>query len=558
MSGQPDTPRPGRAAWTRLGAGVLAVGLLTWGSLEAGGWGPGSDGGAEAAARSAGGPGDDAGSATPDAPVLVEEARLGCTGASGLQSTVAFELAPQQLLGGEPAESRPASLVPVGERDATPQLEGDVEGGLVSVEETGAALLTGTGEGAPGLVGGVLSVGTGTDEGSRGAALVGCAAPAAEHWLLGGDAAAGRTEQVVLTNPGADPVQVDLEVNGAEGPVETTGGSGLVVPAGGQLVRALDALAPGTAAPAVRVHAEGGPVVAHLVDASREGTTDLGLDVTGPSAPAARDLVIPPLPGADEGEEVVLRLLAPEADAVVELGALTEDGAATPGIPAVRLTAGATTDVPLEELPDGAVGLRLRSDQPVAAALQIRVAPSGEEPLEQTEQPGDGAGATEQPGDEADATEEPGDEDGATATAEPDEQDQPLVRPAGELAWLPAVAASTDPVGIAVPETAAVPDAELVLSVGVLDATEVEVLLRAADGSTRGETLDLDNDSTSLLAVPADVRGIWVRPVQQGGTGVVAAVHLTGRDELGAYRAAADLAPVPWSREVTRISAVVP
>lgn len=539
---------PRRGSWVRLGSGLLALGLLTWGSVQAGAWGPGSDGGQSVASTAA----DTEAAGGGEQPVLVEEARLACAGVSGSPGASAAALAPPELFAEQPTGQRSATLSPVAGSAGSDVLElrADQEVAETPPAEDATSLLTATGPGAPGLVGGHLSVGTGS--GSRGAALVGCAAAAAEHWLLGGDAAAGRTEQVVLTNPGTDPVRVDLEVHGAEGPVEATGASGLVVPAGGRLVRPLDALAPGTAAPAVHVAAEGGPVTAHLVDTSREGTTDLGVDVTGPSAEAARDLVIPPLPDAGaDGTETVLRLLAPEADAVVELGALTEDGAATPGTSAVRVAAGTTTDVPLDGLPEGAVGLRVRSDHPVTASLQVRLAPSGDEPVDQEvaeQETTDGEAAT--------ATAAP---DGATATGSPQDQEQPLVRPAGELAWVPAAGPATQPVGIGLPDRAAVPGAETSLSVAVLDATVVEVLLRAADGSTRVETLELGNDSTALLPLAPDVRGVWVRPAEEGGTGVVAAaVHLTGSDDLGPYRAAAVLAAVPWSREVTGVSRVVP
>ncbi|WP_151524420.1 DUF5719 family protein [Serinicoccus kebangsaanensis] len=553
-----DGSRPARrAAWWRLGAGVVAVGALTWGSLQAGAWGPGGSGdGAGSSADAGTGAGPAVGGTVEGDPVLVEEAALGCAGVDGLQGEVVAALPPAELGTPAPADDGARLVgVPAEEQDTDPTSlgSGSPSAGL-ALDGASAALLTGTGAAAPGLVAGRVT--GGTEPGARGAALTACTTAAESHWLLAGDADPGRTEQLVLINPGSDPVQVDLDVRGSGGAEQTVGGSDLVVPPGEQLVRPVDALVAGVESPAVGVRAEGGPVIAQLTDTERDGTTDLGLDVTTPSAEPARDLVVPALPTQVEDQELVLRVLAPDQAAVVEIGALTEDGSATPGTSAVRVAAGASVDVPLDQLPEGVVGLRLRSDEPVTAALQIRLAPSGDEPVEQDEATSTADDeATSTADDEATSTAD----DDATTTAAPSGTDRPLVRPAGDLAWLPATPMRLEPVGIGVPAgLAAVPDGELELSVAVLDAASVEVLMLTDTGETTVESLDLANDSTALLPVPPQARALWVRPADAGTTGVAAALHLTGRDTLGPYRAASTLGPVPWSREVTGITRIVP
>ena len=62
-------------------------------------------------------------------------------------------------------------------------------------------------------------------------------------WLLGGGAQPGRRERVVLTNPGPNPVTVDLSVLGTRGPVPSPNGRGIVVAPYGRTVVLLDAIA---------------------------------------------------------------------------------------------------------------------------------------------------------------------------------------------------------------------------------------------------------------------------------------------------------------------------
>ena len=533
---------PGRAVWLRPALAAGAVAALAWTSTVPGGWGAGQDGGAgqdEVGGRTSAPPAAADPSTEEGEQALVEQAALACAGREGLAGRALAVTAPEELLATDGAGE--GSLRVLGPRepaaDPVPLAE-DAAG--VRLEAGDSALALATGSDAAGLVAGQVLVGTGTDASPRGAALSGCVAPAEDQWLLAGGAEPGRTESLVLTNPGADPVRVDVELRGEGGPVQVTGGAGLVVPAGGRLVRPVDALAEGVDAPALRVRTEGGPVAAQLVETFRDGTTELGTTVTAPAAAPARDLVVPPVPSGGDRTDLVLRVLAPEGPAVVELRSLTPTGPATPDPAAVRVAAGSTVDVPLEGLEEDATGLRLRADAPVTASLQVRVVPSGDEPLEDPEEV-DGAGTDE-----------------AAATTQAPGTGSEVVRPAGDLTWLPATTLAVQPVGIAVPDLADVAGARLELSLAALDASTAEVLLRDREGGTTSRSVDLDNDTSALLEVPDGTTAVWVRPAEAGTPGLAAALHLTGEDDLGPYRAATTLRPVPWTREVTRITSVVP
>lgn len=572
----------------------------------------------------------------PDRASYLTEAVLACPGTpegtdevgAGL-TTLAVASAPEDVFSGAMLpDGDPGGMVLAlagagGGEDAT---EGTTED---SAEEGGEAfgatlevgrwgLLRAHGQQAPGVVGSQVSLVP--DAGTRGWALSPCLQPEDLVHLVGGGEGAGRVEHLIITNPASDPVTVDVEVFGADGAVTTVGGSGLVIPAHGRLVKRLDALAPSVQQPVVRITAQGGPVAAHLTERHREGTTDLGREVAAPAASPDRELVLPALPGSTEGEQTVtLRLFAPEAEAVVELRALTDSGAAVPETAVVRVPAGGTTEVELEDLP-AASALRLRSDEPVTAGALLRVTPSSDEPIVVGEGGPDGAARTAGPDsaartagpdgaarttaqDQASSTAGP---DEATATAQPDEaartaapadeeadrQTEPVLHPAGETAWVAAVRLSQTPLGMAVPDLADVPrladlpgtsdeegadgDEEgpgardegaeqqgadelhppLTLAVSVADATTASVLWLERDGGVSREELALAHDTTQLLEAPAEAVAFWVLPT--GEAGVAAALHLSGADVVGPYLSATSVPPVPWTRQVPAVVPVLP
>lgn len=479
------------------------------------------------------------GALTPSEEELVESAGLGCAGVGDLAGSLRAASAPPELLdalgaaspadepeqpdAGSTARLRTVGVDPEPGAGAEEVIEPGGRWGQVDLEPGAGAVIEGQRASAPGLTAGQLAVGTAA--GARGAVMAPCVQGAESLWLVGGDGGAGRSEQVVLTNPGSDPVQVQLDVRDTGGVVDLVGGSGVVVPARSQVVQVLDALAPGANAPAVRVTSTDGLVVAHLVDQDQDGTRDLGRSVSAPVAEPARDLVIPALP--TEGAELQLRVVAPEAQALVEIRALTQDGAANPDTAALRVPAGATADLPLEGLAEGAVGFRLSSDVPVTAAVQLRKAPSSDDPIEDESTEGSDA----------------------------------VVRPAGDLAWVGATPLLSTPAAFAVAQLpqadlATLPDARRQLSLSAVDATTAQVLWLDQEGRTGTEEISLGNDSSVLVDVPEETAALWVYPL--GASGVAAALHLSAQDALGPYVAATTLPAVPWTRTVTDVLRLVP
>lgn len=405
---------------------------------------------------------------------------------------------------------------------------------------------------APGVAAGQAELTTAA--GGRGLTLTSCSAPRPELWLTAGDDAPGRAEHLVLVNPGDNPVQVDVAVHDVDGPREQDGVTALVVPAGGRVIENVDAVAPGAQAPLLHVVARTGAVGGAVVDVAREGTTDLGRDLSAPLPTPAHDLLLPAAPA--EGRPTTLRVAAPERDAVVELRGLGEEGPVAVDDPVIRVRAGQVLDVPLTAA-DGLLGLRLRSDHPVTATLQTRIPPSGEEPVDvedATDAPDDTGATTAPPDDAAATTAPPRDTDGAATTEAPDDaatttapptaRDEPLRRPAGELSWTPAAVPVLTPLTVVVPDpdTLGLPEAGAELTVAALDAGAVEVTVLDRDGRDRTETLQVGNDAATRLPVPEGTAAIWVT----GTGGVAASVEVTGADRFGPYLTTATAVPAPW------------
>jgi hypothetical protein len=413
------------------------------------------------------------------------------------------------------------------------------------LESATSAVVDATEELAPGVLGGQL--GLGVEPGSRGLTVSGCVTPADTQWLVAGGSAPGRAEQLVLTNTGPDAVTVAVSVWGADGPVDTTGASGIVVPGGGRVVELLDGLAPAVDAPVVSVTATGGPVVAHLAESYREGTTDRGTEVVAPVAPPATDLVLPALPAAPEGHEaqVVLRVAAPgEAQAVVDLTALTAEGAVRLADQVTRVPAGSTVDVELTDLPEGATALRLRSDEPVTAGARLEVLPAQDDPEVVKVDPGG-----------ADGTEADPDEEGGEGGEEV-EQGEPLLRSAGDVAWVGATVPTQTPLGMALPDRSAVSGAAATLALTAVDGTTAWVTWVDQDGAETSRSVPLPNDTTTSVPLPEEARAVWV--VGAGPAGVAASVHVTGADDRGPFAASTTLPGLPWLRQLTEVRPLVP
>lgn len=228
-----------------------------------------------------------------------------------------------------------------------------------------AAVVRGSQSLAPGLAATqAWLVGSG-DHRSLGVAA--CGRPSADAWLLAGAGAAGRQERLVLTNPGDNPVTVDVTLHGAKGPVSSPNGKGVVVPSKGRTTVLLDSISGTEGSPAVHVVAQGGLVHAVVNDYWLDGSISAGSDDVSAAASPSRSQVVAALP---VNGVAGLRVVVPgDGEAVVQARALTPTGPrALPSGGVSRVPGGTVRDISLTGMPAGTYGLQVRADVPVVAA----------------------------------------------------------------------------------------------------------------------------------------------------------------------------------------------
>lgn len=259
------------------------------------------------------------------------------------------------------------SGLPAGARWAEPVA---VRGQVVSSQLSTArsALTTGVGAMAPGTVATQWSwTKTGT---GRGLVTTACMPAATSSWLVAGGPEPGRLEHLVLTNPGPNPVTVDLRVLGAEGPVPSPNGQGLIVAGHSRTVILLDAIAGSERSPVVHVTARGGKVAAVLSDTWLDGVVPRGGDDAVSVTAPAREQVIA---GVPIDGRALLRVAVPgDSEAVVESRVFTPKGPRPlPADAVTRVAGGTTRDIDLSALPPGAYAVQVRADVPVLAAVMV-------------------------------------------------------------------------------------------------------------------------------------------------------------------------------------------
>jgi Family of unknown function (DUF5719) len=210
----------------------------------------------------------------------------------------------------------------------------------------------------------------------RGFAASACRPPLMESWLVGGSAATGAADLVLLANPGLVAATVQLTVFGAGEPQTPAGGTDLVVAPGSQIVVPLAGLVLGEESPVVRVSAVGAPVHAALQTSITRTLVPGGVDQVGAIALPEAQQIIPGVsvtdaPGVVGSSETttLARILAPASDGTATV-TVTTVGAAEPiTTTSVPLAAGKPTEVELTGLPIGTYTVQVDSDAAVVAAV---------------------------------------------------------------------------------------------------------------------------------------------------------------------------------------------
>ncbi|QIG44038.1 hypothetical protein G5V58_15750 [Nocardioides anomalus] len=244
-----------------------------------------------------------------------------------------------------------------------------VRSGRVSAAEpgAGAAVVTGTGALAPGLVAGRSQ--------SAPLAAVDCAPPVADQWFTGAGAEPTHDSVLELTNPNTGPAIADVTVRGPSGVVDVPALRGVSVPGSTTVQLDMGQVLPRRGELALEVHTTRGRLAVHVVDA----VDDLGGAASrdwlpAQAEPSSENLVLGLVPGAGER---TLVLANPGADEVrAELQVVTATSVFTPtGAETIRVAPGTTESVTLDDVlaqsaQDGALGVLVSSNGPVTTGLR--------------------------------------------------------------------------------------------------------------------------------------------------------------------------------------------
>jgi len=274
---------------------------------------------------------------------------------------------PGWFAAGQGAGSLTISGLPSGGTWAAPAtVRGQAVSGQMSTARS--ALIAGADAVAPGTVATQRSWVKKGD--NRALVTAACMPAAASSWLIAGGGEPGRRERLILTNPGPNPVTVDLTVLGVKGPIQSPNGHGLVVGPYARTVVLLDAIAGSEPSPVVQVSTQGGEVAAVLSDTWLDGVIPRGGDDAVPVAAPAREQVIA---GVAIQGRATLRVAVPgDNEAVVESRVLTPSGPrALPAEGVTRVAGHSTKDIDLRSLPPDAYAVQVRADVPVVAAAMV-------------------------------------------------------------------------------------------------------------------------------------------------------------------------------------------
>ncbi|GAA1647761.1 DUF5719 family protein [Microbacterium flavum] len=202
-----------------------------------------------------------------------------------------------------------------------------------------------------------------------------CTRPMMESWLVGGSAATGAGDVVILANPGEVAALVTLAVYGASGEQAPAAGKDIVVPAGTQRIIPLASLARGEEGPVVRVTSAQAPVRASLQTTITRVLNPGGVDQIAALGAPSTDLVIPGVavavaasdPGASN-TPTILHLLAPGAagEATVTVGG--PDGAVVSS-QTLPLSAGVPLTFDLGGLAVGTYSVSVSATTPVTGGV---------------------------------------------------------------------------------------------------------------------------------------------------------------------------------------------
>jgi hypothetical protein len=307
--------------------------------------------------------------------VQVRAATLVCPNDAGSADWELVSVA-APLAGTSPSRSR-AQLLPL-EPTGEPLDVQTMPGALVVGGRKAAStvVVTAAGNLAPALT--AAQAAPATEGRGRGASVASCL-PAGRQWMfVGAGSSVEHGSSLALVNPEPSIAVLDVRIFGPGGVVRTVGAQGVAVAAYSRRVFDLDAMAPARAELAVEVTVTQGRVLAAVRDRWTDALEPAGSDWLPHAAAAARNIVVPGVPALAGDKELVV-VNPSTRDASVDVELLGPNGSFQPtGSPSLRLPPGSVLTESLTAAAAGdAVAVRLRSDQPVAAAVRTTTAGRG-------------------------------------------------------------------------------------------------------------------------------------------------------------------------------------
>ncbi|WP_179951885.1 DUF5719 family protein [Arthrobacter crystallopoietes] len=227
---------------------------------------------------------------------------------------------------------------------------------------------------------------TAEDGDLRGLAAANCAMPSNDFWLLGASTTVGSSAVLNLYNATETASTVDLELVGAEGPIQAAGSRGLLIAPGESKSIVLAGLAANQESLAVHVSSSGGPIVGAIQQSVLRELTPGGVELLQPSAGAGLSQVLTGIAVQDEetAQEIrgqagyenaspALNVVVPGAsDATVEVRVFGSKGqVALPGGGVFNVAAGTVSAIPLDSLPGGTYSVQVTSDVSVVASARV-------------------------------------------------------------------------------------------------------------------------------------------------------------------------------------------
>lgn len=203
--------------------------------------------------------------------------------------------------------------------------------------------------------------------------LTRCESVGVDRTFVGISTKAGNDATLVLYNPGDRPARAALTVADAEGVVETSSASEVVIAPGSTERVTIQSLAPERERIALRVKVDGSALGMHVETAERDGLTPMGAEVLSAQMPDARQ-VIPGvrIGGAYRGEVTVFNSSGVPADARVKV--IAADGTQVgEDLILSDIAAGGTATGALSA-PAGVYTLRVESEARIGVVARSSVA----------------------------------------------------------------------------------------------------------------------------------------------------------------------------------------